>query len=109
MGAGRMSQCDACNKPVAWYRNDKTGKAALVDLEPYDDGNVTVDFEAGTYHVMTKAEREAADGADVLPMFRDGSERRFKLHFATCPKADHFRRCRKCRHTPCRCAGTVGG
>lgn len=84
-----MAVCEGCGKSVIWYKNDKTGKAAPVNPEPVPDGNVTL-VDDGQYHVMTKAERQAADEPS---MFDDGHAlRRFVLHFATCTKPEAFRR-----------------
>lgn len=97
-----MSYCDGCAARVLWLANDKTGKAAPVDPTPVPNGNVTVDFASSTYHVMTKKEVVAADNG--LGDLFDPPPDRFTLHFATCPHADHFRRCHTCHKSPCVCA-----
>lgn len=86
-----MATCEGenCGARVEWIANDRTGKKAPVDPLPYNDGNVVLSADRSTYRVLTKKEITALDG---LTMFDEPPPDRFKLHFATCPDADHFRR-----------------
>lgn len=95
-----MATCDGCDAEVRYLENDKTGKRAPVNVDPDPSGNVTIP-ERGKYHVMTKAEKE-----DAAPSLFDAGPPtdRYTLHFATCPRANHFRRCGTCHQSPCRCA-----
>lgn len=90
-----MTRCEGCNAEITWFENEKTGRRAPVDLTPSPTGNVTLNFRAGTYRVLTKEE--------MSPSLFGDEEPRFTLHFATCPQADHFRRCAKCHRSPCAC------
>lgn len=77
------SPCNGCGAPVDWVRVAKTGKRMPLDPEPRADGNIG-----------------RIDGGDtveyVLPgggLFDDRPL--YVSHFATCPKADQFRRPKK--------------
>lgn len=98
-----MSHCEGCAAPVEWRKHVTTGKAAPVDTTPTPDGNVLLEGP-GEYRVLTKREIKALDNPGL---FDDDPPDRYTLHFATCPRAAHYRRCGRCRHTPCRC-GRVG-
>lgn len=88
-----------CPQHVAYYRNDKTGNPAPVDLVAVPDGNITLDFKKGTYHVLTKAELARVNG----DLFGASLPPRFVLHFVTCAKAPSFRSCRRCHQRKCVC------
>lgn len=74
-------KCDACTARVEWREHTRTGKAALVNVEPDPAGNVVL-VGPRRYAVLTKKER-AAPAGDVP---------RHTLHFATCPAAVRFRK-----------------
>jgi hypothetical protein len=96
-----MASCQGCGATVFWKRNVKTGKAAPVDPEPSLTGNVVM--EANGYRVLNKAELNPP-----VTLFDAGEPERLRytLHFATCPNADHFRRCGTCHKEPCVCRPT---
>ncbi len=59
--------CEACEAPVYDLAHERTGKPAPIDAMPVaHGGNVRIDLAAGTYHVLTKAERAAL----MLPTVR---------------------------------------
>ena len=54
----RPRPCESCQKPVIDLRHERTGKLAPIDAQPVPHGgNVTVNIEAGTYHIVSKKER----------------------------------------------------
>lgn len=98
-----MARCETeaggCGAEIEWRFHARTGKRAPVDKYPTPDGNVRL-HKDGTYDVITKKERTAA-----TDLFADDDEPRYKLHFASCPNAQRFRRCKRCHRTPCQCPG----
>jgi len=74
--------CRSCNAPVVRLRHEVTGRIAPIDREPVADGPVVVNLEAGTYRVLTAAER-----AGLLPI----EGRRHTNHFQTCADAERWR------------------
>jgi len=83
----RADTCRSCTAAVFWAISAKTGRRALVDASPVEDGNVVVEAptEEGsppTFRVLSSAEM-AQRPLDGTP--------RFKLHFATCPDAQRYR------------------
>lgn len=89
-------RCDGCEALIIWRHHQRTGKRAPVNPTPDPSGNVVLVGDT-EYRVLGKIERNGPPA-----MFGDEADR-YTLHFATCPKADHFRRCGKCHKSPCRC------
>lgn len=96
-----MATCQGCGARVTWLRNVSTGGSAPVDPTPSPTGNVVMRGDG--YAVLTKAERAELDAGPTLFDAGEPTTLRYTLHFATCPHADHFRRCKVCHHTPCNC------
>lgn len=86
-GDGKViSKCRACDAPMIWTVNQKTGNRMPIDAEAVPDGNVEVvdwDQETPVSKVLTKREL----GAHSLY----GMPVRYTSHHATCPKAEAFR------------------
>lgn len=74
-----MTRCRSCETPIEWRSHERTRKKAPVELEAHADGNV-VKVGATRYRVLSKKEMATDPGP------------RYRLHFATCPEADTFRR-----------------
>lgn len=97
--------CTSCGESVLYLRNDSTGNTAPIDLEPVADGNIVVDLEEGTYHVLRKDEGKpicpACTGAGVVNDEQCkrcgglGERPRRKNHFATCPHAARHHKTKK--------------
>jgi hypothetical protein len=94
-----------CGTEITFFRHERTGNVAPIELLARADGNVTIDFKRGTYHVMTKAEREAIGSPGL---FATPNVPRYVLHFADCPNAPKFRRCQVCHKHECQCGGKRG-
>jgi hypothetical protein len=77
----RIANCQKCGVQTIRVEHIRTGKKALIDTQPSEDGNILVTGDL--YEVVPKDER-----ARVL---RRGCVLR-KNHFATCEYADQFRR-----------------
>lgn len=75
-----MASCRACGAPIKFAQHVSTGKAHPVDETPSQEGNLVLFHEHGVLMV-----RHAKLPDDQL-------RPRHKSHFATCPKADSFRR-----------------
>ena len=71
-----MNACRSCGRPVRFVESAVSGRVMILDGEPSDKGNVTID-ENGQARVVS------------TPL--DGSAR-YLSHFATCPDAKRFRR-----------------
>ena len=69
-----MSWCKGCNARIEWHKTAE-GKNIPIDPDPHPDGNVTFD---------AKLRVVVAEPGSKPKMYRS--------HFATCPKADKFRR-----------------
>jgi len=79
-----VSACRSCGAPVWRLRNDNTGKTAPIEQAADSAGNVLVDLDAGTYHVLGRpADRDAAGDAGLV-LHRN--------HFASCPQAREWAR-----------------
>ena len=78
--------CESCGAAVYDLANDRTHKLAPIDAMPVvHGGNVRIDLGAGTYHVLTKAERsDRMLDAAPAPLHHS--------HFFTCPNATAWRR-----------------
>ncbi len=68
-----MSNCRSCNAPIVWATHEHTGKAAPIDAEPDDTGNIVM--ENGEYRLIPVEDQDAHTGRLHLN------------HFATCPDA----------------------
>jgi hypothetical protein len=71
-----MNVCKACEAPIIWAHTS-TGKAIPLDAEKVDGGNLELKDGTVSY---------AKSHPDV---------KRYRSHFATCPKASSFRRSRE--------------
>lgn len=78
-----LSNCKSCGAQIYWLKNDTTGRPAPIDARPDSTGNViiTVEGKALTYHVLTKAERDAGVEVDI-----------YQNHFITCPHAGKYKK-----------------
>lgn len=85
-----MALCESCGAQILWLRHVKSGKAAPIDAEGDQSGNV-VRVGADQYRMLTKAERDAG-AAQTTPLHLP--------HFATCPQAPAWKG--KHRVTPTR-------
>jgi hypothetical protein len=66
-------------------KHERTGKLAPIDSLPVvHGGNVIVNLEAGTYRLVSKAERLARMG-------QENPEQLYLSHFFTCPDRDYWR------------------
>lgn len=77
-----MSACASCGAPVRWAMTTK-GRRMPLDLDPRDDGNITVAPQPGGF-----------DRATVWGNSREGMPPgpRYVSHFATCSAAARHRR-----------------
>lgn len=73
-----MSRCRSCGAAVLWCRAAASGKQMPVDLEPAEDGNLSLSVD------LFGARIAVVDPYAPMP--------RHKSHFATCPQADQWRR-----------------
>jgi len=79
------SKCRACEAPIRWAVTEATGKRIPLNAEADPEGNIYVD-------------RWMADGTPVVIVVSDLADiprceaLRYTTHFATCPRADEFRR-----------------
>jgi len=69
-----VSECSACGAAILWARTSG-GKATPLDAEPVHDG-----------------EWQILAGVTVVAGLQPGP--RYRVHWATCPRADEFRRAR---------------
>lgn len=67
-----ISHCRSCGAEVLFLKHAETGKVAPITTKPSPDGNVVVDYAAGTYRIAPKKER-------CGPLHLN--------HFANCPRA----------------------
>lgn len=78
----RISTCRGCDAEIVWATTE-LGKPIPVDVEPVADGNLALrllpGLDAPVAHVLGPDEQQ-------------GDDARFQAHFASCPKADTFRR-----------------
>lgn len=89
--------CESCDAAVYDLANDRTGKPAPIDAMPVEyGGNIRINLAAGTYHVLTKAERAASSTAALMRLAAgDDAPQASQLHhshFFTCPAAVQWRR-----------------
>lgn len=77
-----MPNCRECQAQIRFAKTEH-GKAMPVDNTPSQDGNLVLYRQGGVLCVRSAR----------LPA--DQQRPRHKSHFATCPKADAFRRRRK--------------
>ena len=74
--------CRACGKPLLWLAHQRTGKAAPIEVEKTEDGNIVINEDLGQYRLVTGEEKvKAVEGRILLHI----------SHFARCPKASDFR------------------
>jgi hypothetical protein len=80
-GDGVLGHCRSCPAQIRWAVTTK-GKRIPLDLDPRDDGNVTLELIDGVWHATVH-------GKDaVIP----AGTKRFISHFATCVNAARHRR-----------------
>jgi hypothetical protein len=75
-------QCNSCNAPIIRLYHEVTGNRAPIDAQPVPDGPCVINLDAGTYRIITAAER--ASGHPV-----EGT--RHTNHFQTCRDAEQWR------------------
>jgi hypothetical protein len=76
--AGVIGLCAGCGADVLWLVSPKD-KLTPFDPVPVPNGNCWVDHEYGAWgHIASRPETPA--------------DQRYVTHFATCPKAEEFRR-----------------
>lgn len=69
-----LAKCEECGASIQWQRTP-AGAKMPIDLRPHEDGNVSL--ETGLAVVLTHEGLEDCKRRGV---------RRFRPHFATCPK-----------------------
>lgn len=74
-GRGRLTgSCRWCGQDVLWLTHPGTGKSAPIEPSKQPGGNIAADLQAGTYQVLTGADRDAADATftdlDAQPSLR---------------------------------------
>jgi hypothetical protein len=75
-----VSWCSACHAEIRFAKTS-TGKSMPLDANPNPEGPIVLTGHPGVVTFLSEAEKN------------DGQLRyRFTSHFATCPKADQFRR-----------------
>lgn len=74
---GGPGTCKACQRRILWVESKSTGRMMPLDIEPRPDGNLAV--VRGVAHAF---------GSEDKRLCRD----RYVSHFATCPRADSFRK-----------------
>lgn len=79
----RDPRCRRCRAPIRFALNRKSGQTLVFNAEPDPDRGNTVLFADGTCEV------KANDAAQIARSFGDEL---YLSHFATCPKAETFRR-----------------
>jgi len=79
-----VSACRSCRAPVWRLRNDNTGNTAPIEQRADPTGNVLVDLDAGTYHVLGRPADRLAARAAGMTLHRN--------HFAGCPQARQWAR-----------------
>lgn len=86
-----MTRCKApgCGQEVVWVETRGAGRAMPVDAKPHEDGNVVIDYDAKPVPLATVIARKPQ-----LSALRAAGVPLYVSHFATCPKADQFRRAR---------------
>lgn len=84
MALRAIDKCKACQAPIMWAETS-AGKAIPIDVSAAADGNIVLYPGPGSGKLI------ALFGEKAL----SGSTERYKSHFATCPRADHFRKPRK--------------
>lgn len=88
--------CKTCGESVIWATHERTGKQALIDVEPSADGNILLIYPDPNELAQTAL-------GPVDPEYRIvvwntslhvllGSPPLRKSHFATCPQASMHRR-----------------
>lgn len=97
-----MATCEGCGAQIVWRFAEGTGRRAPINAEPDPKGNIMVVRDTGAYRVLTKQAMADMEGTLFEQAVRND---RYTSHFATCPKAEHFKRCGKCHKTPCVCRG----
>lgn len=82
-----MNRCRACSKPIRWARTTND-RAIPLDAEPTDDGNVVLEYPAGSSAGGTGAPVAHVLGKFGLPLelAHLAEEPRYMPHHATCEK-----------------------
>lgn len=70
-------RCRSCGAPVIWRKHVRTGRPMPIDWEPSPKGNLVL---------------LGADSYGLVASGLEGSPGCHLSHFATCPKADDWRR-----------------
>jgi hypothetical protein len=56
----QRTRCRSCNAPVLWLRHEETGKTAPIDAaQDRERGNILINMDAGTYHIVPASGRDA--------------------------------------------------
>lgn len=89
-----MAACQACKAPILWVKTEGDRMMPL-DPEPNDEGNIIIlaGVRAQSHIGEVPVVRVFPDAQPTLgeeELSIDG--RRYMTHFATCPRADRFRR-----------------
>lgn len=69
-------ECRTCRAPVIWLKSESTARTAPIDAEPLSSGSIEIDVTAGTYRILTGAQRSG-------PLHTN--------HFQTCPNQEFWR------------------
>ena len=75
-----VATCSACDEPIIWCLSE-AGKHMPVDVEPVEGGNLIMSH----HHPVPKVTVVSKGG-------RYPGQRLYTSHFATCPKAQAFRK-----------------
>lgn len=67
--------CRSCGARIYWLKHEVTGKAAPIDAETRDCGNVEIDLERGIYRIVPVTGRPA-----------------YTNHFMICPQQASWRK-----------------
>lgn len=73
-----VTHCRSCGKEIIWLRGASTGRPAPIEAAPDPDGNLHVDLDKGTYHLVNVGCPQEAP--------------RYLNHFARCPARDWKRK-----------------
>lgn len=79
-----MPTCKSCGTEIIWRRVTVHGRAMPIDADPHPDGNIRLDRDGKTAHMVTRGELEQGVTGDL-----------YRSHFATCPHAKDHRKTRR--------------
>lgn len=77
-----QKRCKSCGALIMWAKNERTGRAAPIDVVPDEGGNVLMldpDEDGVWYRVLNKEQRDKVN------------EPLRTSHFQTCPQANNWK------------------